>query len=65
MLEKTHTDHAPWTIVRSNDKRRARINAIRRVLLSLDYAGKDGEAIGKMDEKIVGLGPDFLNDLGA
>ena len=33
ILAATHSDHAPWTIIRSNDKRRARLNAIRHVLL--------------------------------
>ena len=65
MLAATHSDHAPWTIVRSNDKRRARLNAMRHVLNRLDYTGKSESAIGETDEKIVGSGPDFLNEVGA
>ncbi|MGI9353310.1 MAG: polyphosphate kinase 2 [Rhizobiaceae bacterium] len=65
MLAATHTDHAPWTIVRSNDKKRARINAIRHVLSSIDYNGRDLAAIGKADTLILGSGPDFLNEFGA
>ncbi len=65
MLENTHTAHAPWTIVRSNDKRRARLNAIRHFLFSMDYAGKDTSAIGVLDPQIIGQGPDFLNQFGA
>ena len=57
-LTKTHTDHAPWTIVRSDDKRRARIGAIRSVLAQLDYARKDMKALGKVDPKVCG-GPDI------
>jgi len=60
MFEHTHTEHAPWVVVRSNDKRRARIEAIRHVLLAVPYAGRDLEAIGKPDKKIVGVGPDLL-----
>ncbi|MGP4723344.1 polyphosphate kinase 2 [Agrobacterium deltaense] len=60
MLEKTHTDAAPWTVVRANDKRRARVNLIRHILLALDYEGKDKKAIGEIDGKILGSGPDFL-----
>lgn len=56
-LSRTHTDHAPWTIVRSDDKLRARVNAIRAVLHGLDYPGKD---IGVLDPKIAG-GPDIWN----
>ncbi len=57
-LERTHSTAAPWTIVRSDDKRRARVNAIRYVLHQLDYAGKDSKAIGDTDSKIAG-GPDL------
>ncbi|MBP2563797.1 polyphosphate kinase 2 [Agrobacterium tumefaciens] len=60
MLEKTHTDAAPWTVVRANDKRRARVNLIRHILLALDYEGKDEKAIGEIDDKILGSGPAFL-----
>jgi polyphosphate kinase 2 len=60
MLKDTHTDHAPWTVLRANDKRRARLNLIRHILLTLDYDGKDKEAIGKVDEKILGMGSDIL-----
>ncbi|MCZ4090442.1 polyphosphate kinase 2 [Sinorhizobium psoraleae] len=60
MLKETHTDHAPWTVIRGNDKRRARINLIRHILKNLDYDGKDKPAIGEIDDKIVGSGPGFL-----
>ncbi len=57
-LKRTHSDVAPWTIVRSDDKRRARINAIRAVLCQLPYARKDEKALGEVDPKIAG-GPDL------
>ncbi|MCJ8521642.1 polyphosphate kinase 2 [Pseudorhizobium tarimense] len=60
MLEKTHTEHAPWTVVKLNDKRRGRINVIRHLLLSIDYEGRDREAIGDIGHNILGDGPDFL-----
>ncbi|MHC1550105.1 polyphosphate kinase 2 [Phyllobacterium sp. K27] len=60
MLARTHTAHAPWTIVRSNDKRRARIAVIRRVLLSLPYTDRDLTVIGNEDSLIIGSGPDFI-----
>lgn len=60
MLNETHTDRAPWTVLHANDKRRARLNLIRHMLLSLDYEGKDPEKIGKLDKKIIGSGPNFL-----
>lgn len=60
MLDKTHIDDAPWTVVRANDKRRLRLNLIRHILTSLDYDGKDKKAIGEIDDKILGSGPKFL-----
>jgi polyphosphate kinase 2 len=60
MIEATHTEYAPWIVVRSNDKRRARIEVIRHVLQSMPYGGKDEKAIGEPDERIIGSGPGFL-----
>ena len=53
MFFHTHTGDAPWTIIRSDDKKRARLNCIRHFLHSLDYPGKDEKAIGKVDDKII------------
>ncbi|MGQ5720550.1 polyphosphate kinase 2 [Pseudochrobactrum asaccharolyticum] len=60
MLERTDTGYAPWTIIRSNDKRRARLAAIRRILLTLPYEGRDLAAIGAEDQSIIGRGAEFL-----
>lgn len=60
MFKRTHSKHAPWIIVRANDKRRARIAVIRRILLSLPYDGRDLDVIGKEDKKIIGEGPGFV-----
>jgi len=60
MLKETHTDHAPWSVVLGNDKRRARLNIIRHMLDALDYDGKDAKAIGDVDRKIIGKGPSIL-----
>lgn len=53
MLKETHSDKAPWTVILANDKRRARLDVIRRILLSLDYDGRDDKAIGEIDKKIL------------
>ena len=50
---------APWTVIRSDDKKRARIAAIQAILSAVDYAGRDKKAIGKIDDKIAG-GPELL-----
>lgn len=60
MLQETDCDHAPWNVIRANDKRRARLNLIRTVLKRLDYEGKDLSAIGETDQKIVLSAKDFL-----
>ncbi|MCA1334293.1 polyphosphate kinase 2 [Pseudooceanicola marinus] len=57
-LGRSHSHAAPWTVVRSDDKRRARLAAIRQVLLHLPYASKDPKAIGLPDDQIVG-GPEI------
>ncbi len=44
--------NAPWTIIRSDDKLRARLNAIRYVLRHIDYDNKDVKAIGEIDPLI-------------
>jgi polyphosphate kinase 2 len=40
MLLASHTDHAPWTVIRSDNKKKARINAIKHILRELEYPGK-------------------------
>jgi polyphosphate kinase 2 len=57
-FERTHCDHAPWTIIRSDDKRRARLAGIRAVLSAIPYTNKDDKALGSIDTAICG-GPDI------
>jgi polyphosphate kinase 2 len=54
MFAWTDIETAPWTVVKSNDKKRARINAMRYVLSKFDYDNKDHEVIGRPDPLIVG-----------
>lgn len=60
-LERTHTDAAPWTIVRSDDKKRARVAAVRAVLSQLEYDGKNADLVRTPDQKICG-GPEMWRD---
>ncbi len=55
-FEKTHAAQAPWTVIRADDKYRARIAAIQVLLCAVDYAGKID--MGDPDPKICG-GPDI------
>ena len=59
-LGRTHSPRTPWTVIRSDDKPRARIAAIQSILLALDYQGKDDKIIGKPDPLICG-GLDMLD----
>jgi polyphosphate kinase len=54
MFVATDTDFAPWTVVKSNDKRRGRLNAMRYVLSAMNYEGKDQDIVGTPDPLIVG-----------
>ncbi len=54
MFASTDTDLAPWTVVKSNDKRRGRLNAMRHVLSSLNYQDKDTDVVGRPDPLILG-----------
>ncbi|HEY7173488.1 MAG TPA: polyphosphate kinase 2 [Micromonosporaceae bacterium] len=54
MFFYTDTADAPWTVVKSNDKKRARVEAMRYVLSRMRYAGRDDEVVGKPDPLIVG-----------
>ncbi len=54
MFFETDTADAPWTVIKSDCKKRARLSAMRYVLHKLNYGNKDLQAIGKLDPLIVG-----------
>jgi polyphosphate kinase len=54
MFYYTDTADSPWTVVKSNDKKRARLAAIRHVLAQFDYPDKDEQVIGEPDPSIIG-----------
>jgi len=62
MFFYTDTADAPWVIVKSNDKKRARLNCMRHFLSTLDYPNKDAEVIGTPDPLIVGRAAQILGD---
>ena len=59
-LSRSHRMNAPWTVVLSDDKMRARIAAIQSILLRVPYKGRDDTAIGEVDSAICG-GPGLLH----
>ena len=54
MFAHTDTDEAPWTVIKSDCKKRARLNAMRYVLHTMPYGDKDLDRIGVLDPLIVG-----------
>ncbi|WP_420751942.1 polyphosphate kinase 2 [Rhodococcus sp. O3] len=62
MFRRTDTDHAPWTTIKSNDKKRARINAMRHFLNRFDYDDKDRQVVFDPDPKIVQRGKHAVGD---
>ncbi len=54
MFFYTDTADAPWTVIKSDDKKRARINAMRYILCNLDYPNKDHKVVVEPDPLIVG-----------
>ncbi len=62
MLFYTNTSESPWTVVKSNDKKRARLEAIRFVLNTFPYDEKDSDAVGKIDPLIISCGEDVFKE---
>jgi polyphosphate kinase len=60
MFAATDVEHAPWTVIKSNDKKRARLEALRVVLHRLPYDGKDPDLVGVPDPNIAVAAADLL-----
>ena len=58
MLSATHTEAAPWTIIKSDNKKRARINTIKHILNYVDYPNKIKDSDILVDKDIVVFGRD-------
>jgi polyphosphate kinase 2 len=54
MFFHTDTADAPWTVIKSDCKKRARVNAMRYILHKIPYANRDADAIGTVDPLLVG-----------
>jgi polyphosphate kinase 2 len=62
MIAHTDTDHAPWTSIKSNDKKRARIAAMQFFLDQFDYEDKDPAVVQGADPLLVQRGRDAIKD---
>ena len=61
MFFHTDTHFAPWTVVKANDKRRARLEAIKWVLSAFNYTDKDRSVVGETDPLIIGSPRDIYD----
>ena len=61
-FRRTDTDHAPWITIKSNDKKRARLNAMRYFLNQFDYADKDRSVVYEAAPRLVRRGRDAVDD---
>jgi polyphosphate kinase 2 len=62
MFFYTDTADAPWTVIKSNDKKRARLQAMRYVLTRFEYQKKDAEVLGTLDPQLVGRASQLFED---
>ena len=62
MFMRTDTEHAPWYSIKSNDKKRGRVNALRLFLSLVDYEGKDEEVVLSPDTRLVQRGREAVGD---
>ncbi|MGZ6733171.1 MAG: polyphosphate kinase 2 [Nocardioides sp.] len=62
MFQRTDTRSAPWITIKSNDKKRARLNAMRHFLSTVEYDGKDEAVVGRPDPLIVKRGKRAVGD---
>ncbi len=62
MFLRTDSDAAPWTTIKSNDKKRARLNAMRHFLSQFDYPGKNTAVVSEPDPLLVKRGIDAVGD---
>ena len=62
VFRHTDIDLAPWTTVKSDDKKRARVNAMRHFLSRFDYDGKNPDVVGEPDPLLVQRGVHAVGD---
>lgn len=62
MFLATDTDWAPWTVVKGNDKKRARVEAMRHVLHIFDSEDEDTDLVNEPDSLIVGSAARIFED---
>jgi hypothetical protein len=60
MLNATNRTLTPWTIIRSDDKKKARLNCIKTILMNVDYEGKIDNKKLKYDSEIIISGIDEI-----
>jgi polyphosphate kinase 2 len=62
MFLHTHKNQAPWTVIKSDDKKRARLAAMRKILSSIPYTNRDDEVVGQPDPLLVASASEVLSN---
>jgi polyphosphate kinase len=63
MLMASNTDIAPWTVIKSDNKKRARLNCIRHILSHVNYANKTDEDLFKIEDEILISGTEEIENM--
>lgn len=62
MFLHTHKGQSPWTVIKSDDKKRARLAAMRKLLASIPYANRDDSVVGEPDPLLVASASEVLTN---
>jgi polyphosphate kinase len=63
MLMASNTDIAPWTVIKSDNKKRARLNCIRHILSQVNYANKTDENLFEVENEILISGTEEIENM--
>jgi len=63
MLMSSNTDIAPWTVIRSDNKKKARINCIKHVLANVEYPNKQEEKLENVDRTVLITGTEEIENM--
>ena len=63
MLMSSNTDIAPWTVIRSDNKKKARINCIKHVLSNVEYENKVHDKLEKIDRGVLITGTEEIENM--
>jgi polyphosphate kinase len=63
MLMASNTDIAPWTVIKSDNKKKARLNCIKHILANVNYANKTNDNLFEIDGEILTSGTKEIENM--